>query len=166
MKDLGRRTGELQESKEDEDKFAELAETMREVYWSRQFPDDRKGLGEEVVELVDPPPADAARLLRFMCQLEERLHDKYYNYASIMHTAGSWHRGTVITILLKPARLSGLLDKLGNIPEVEKVEEQPLARDASASFPKKFGVLPMSSISPGKRIRVTLKETEMARKDS
>jgi len=145
---------------------AELTQAIREVYWSKQLPDDRKDLVEEAVELVVPPPANAAQLLRFMCQLEEKFHDNYDNYASIMRTVSSWNRGTVITILLEPNRLPNLLDKLGNMPEVEKVEEEPLARGASSSFPKKFGTLPWSSISPSKRIRVTLKETVMARHGS
>jgi len=94
-----------------------------------------------------------------MYELEEKLQD---NYAGIMHTVGSWDLGTVITIWLYPTRLSSLLDKLGNMPEVEKVDEEPLASGASSSFPEKFGVLPRPSIIPGKRLRITLKETGIA----
>ena len=47
--------------------------------------------------------------------------------------------------------------------EVGKVEEEPLAKDAFSGFPKKFGVLLRPNISPSKRIRVTLKETGVAR---
>ena len=140
-------------------KCAELNQYIRQIYWSKQLPEGSEGFVEESVELVVPPPADAAQLLRFICQLEERLHDKYDDYASIMHTVGSWDRGTVITILLKPDRLSSLQDKLGNMPEVEQVDEEPLASGASSSFPEKFGVLPRPSIIPSKRLRVTLKET-------
>jgi len=114
----------------------------------------------EAIELVVPPAANAARLLRFMCQLEERLSD---NHASIEHAAGSWDCGAVITILGGPTTLVNLLERLENMPEVEKVEEEPTAKGASYSFPKKFGGLPRSSIRPSKRIRVTLKESSMAR---
>ena len=142
---------------------AELTQAIREVYWSKQLPRDGDYLVEEAVELVVPPPAHAAQLLRFMCQLEERLHDRHDNYASIMHTVGSWDWGTAITLLLKPTRLSSLLDELGDMPEIGKVEEEPLASGASSSLPKKTGVLPRPSISPSKRFRVTLKEAGKAR---
>jgi len=144
---------------------AELVQTIREVYWNKQSPGDRKRLVEEAVELVVPPTANAARLLRFMCQLEENLRDKdedNRNYASIMHTVGSWDWGTVITLTLRPTRFSTLLDKLGNMPEVEKIEEEPPAGGDLSSLPNKFRVLPRSSINPSRRIRVTLKQTNMA----
>ena len=79
----------------------------------------------------------------------------------MVHTVASWNQDTVITILLKPNRLPNLLDKLGNMPEVEKVEEEPLAKDAFSSFPKQLRALPSSRISPSKRVHVTLKETSM-----
>jgi len=135
---------------------AELAQTIREAYRSKQLLEGGDGFVEEAVELVVHPPGKAAQLLRFMSRVEEALGDIY---ASIMYTVGSWDWGTVITIRLQPATFSSLLDKLGNMPEVEKLGEEPLARDAFSSFPKKFRVLPRSSISPSKRIRVTLKES-------
>ncbi len=143
----------------------ELTQAIREIYRGNQLSKDHGDFIEEAVELVVPPPANAARLLRFMCQLEEGLHDNYNNYASIIHTVGSWDRGTVITISLKPATFSSFLDKLGSMPNVEKVEEEPVARGAFSSFPKKFGILQRSRISPSKRVRITLKETSMARQE-
>jgi len=142
---------------------AELTQAVREVYWSKQSPEGREGFVNETVELVIPPPANATWLLRFMCQLEERLHG---NHASIMHTVGSWHLGTIITISLKPTALSGLLYQLGNMPEVQKVEEKGLARDVFSSFSKKFGILSRLSSRPSKRISITLKETSTARQES
>ena len=141
---------------------AGLTQAIREVYRSKHLPDDHKGFVEETIELIVPPPTNAALLLRFMCQLEKRLHDSY-NYVSIMHTVGSWDWGIVITILVWPTGLDSLLNELANMPEVEKVVEKPLARDAFSSFRKKFRVLPRLSISPSKRITVNLKETVMAR---
>lgn len=141
-------------------KCAELTQAIREVYWSKQSSEGGVGFVEETVELVIPPLTDAAQLLRFICQLEEVLDD---NYASIAHMIGSWEWGTVITVLLQSTTLSALLDKLGNMPELEKLEEEPVARGTSSSYPRKFGVLPRLSISPSKRIRVTLKETSMAK---
>ena len=141
----------------------ELAQAIRRVYQNRHSLKRRDGYVDEAVELVVPPPADAACLLRFMRHLEEIFHD---NFATIVRTVGSWCGPTVITTLLGPTTSPSLLVlKLANIPEVEKVEEEPVARGAFASFPKNAGVLPGLNISPSERIRVTLKETSMARRE-
>ena len=149
----------------------ELAQAIREVYQHRHslkrrsgyVLERRSGYVDEAVELVVPPPADAACLLRFMRHLEEIFHD---NFATIVRTVGSWCSPTVITTVLGPTTSPSLLVlKLANIPEVEKVEEEPVARGAFASFPKNVGVLPGLNISPSERIRVTLKETSMARRE-
>lgn len=134
----------------------EFAQAIRQIYRRKQSLENLEGRGEEAIELVVSPVANAARLLRFMCQLEEKLDDKH---ESILHTVGSWKRGTIITILLQPARLSVLLNKLGNMYDLEKVEEEPLESGGFSSFPAHFGVLPRLSISPSKRVRVTLKQT-------
>jgi DNA-binding NarL/FixJ family response regulator len=140
-------------------KSEELTQTIRQVYRNKHSLEEGPSLINEV-ELVIPPTADAARLLRFVCQLEETHKD---SHSGIRQIVGSWDRGTVITIQLFNNPLVNFLDRLGNMPEVEKVEEEPLARGAFSSSLKKFGVLPRSSISPSKRISVTLKETGMAR---
>jgi len=109
-----------------------------------------------VIELAVPPSTNATQLFRFMCQLDERLHSDY-NSTSIMHTVGSWDRGTVITISLSHGSLANVLDKIRGMSEVEKVEEEELARDAFSRSPMKFGSLPSLSISSSKRICLTLK---------
>ena len=126
---------------------AELADAIRQVFWSKHSPEE---FLEDAVELV-VAPANPAQILRFMCQLEKRIHN--YDYADIVHTAGSWNSGTVITILVQSERLSSVMDELGNMPEVEEVEEQPAARY------NKFCLLPRLGISPSKRVRVILQET-------
>ncbi len=131
----------------------ELAQAIRQVY------SDRPLVVKETVELVIPPPDNAAQLLRFMCQLGEILHD---NSASILWEAVSRDCDTVITILTQPATSSSLLIKLANMPEVDKVEE--LAGGAFSSLPKRFGFLPRLGISPSKRFSVTLEETGVAQK--
>jgi len=59
--------------------------------------------------------------------------------------------------LQKSVSLGNMLDELVNMPGKEKVEEEPLARQVFSSFPKKFGALLESSISPSKRICISLK---------
>lgn len=141
----------------------ELAQAIREVYQNRHSLERRSGYANEAVELVVPPPADAACLLGFMCHLEEIFHD---NFATIVRTVGTWSGPTVITIILGPTTSPSLLVlKLANIPEVEKVEEEPVTRGSFASFLKNVEVLPGLNISPSERIRVTLKETSLAKRE-
>ena len=130
----------------------ELAQAIRQVYSNRAL------VVKEVVELVIPPPDNAAQLLRFMGQLGEILHD----FASIVWAVFPRDCDTVITTQLQPAISSSLLIKLANMPEVDKVEE--LAGVAFSSLTKRFGFLLNSGISPSKRFSVTLEETGVAQK--
>jgi len=141
---------------------AELVQAIRQVYSNKHSSKERDGLVEEAVELVIPPPADAAQLLKFTCQLAEILHD---GLASIICTVGSWDRGTTITIRPNSTTHSDLAIALAQIAEVEKVEEEPLTRGMFSGLPKKFNFLPRLGINPSKRLRVTLKETSMARQE-
>lgn len=132
----------------------EFTQSVREVYRSKQSPKDRKVSVEEAVELVVPPPANAAQLLRFTCQMEEMLEDAY---ASISQMIGTWDLGTVITVSLGYNSLSDFLDKLNHMPDVEKVEEVPTAKHTLPDYRKKLRAVFEPRISPSKRIRVTLK---------
>jgi two-component system response regulator DevR len=129
----------------------ELVDTIREVYRNEHPPEGKGGLVEEEIELVIHPSTDAAQLMRFTNQVEKRLH------ASILQTVGSWDWGTAITILLKPDTSSNLLHKLGDIPDVEKVEAEPLTRDNLSGFLKKFITTPRSRTSTKERFMITLK---------
>jgi len=159
-KDLCRRT---KASRELSDSLVRKNEPERtEVYWRNQSLGQRGDPGEVEAELVIPRPNNADMLLRFMGKLEQTLH---YNYASIKRMVPSWDWSTVITILLWSPTLTNLLDKIGNMPDVEMVEEEPLGDGALSGFPRKFRLLPRSNISVSKRIRVTLKETDVARQE-
>lgn len=139
----------------------ELAQAIRQVNQLRDSQED--GDTPDVfaeVQLVIPPPASTAQIMRLMEQLEQILHN---NYASITHTVGLWDKGTAITILLQLDNLSAILDKLGNIPEVEKVEEETLARDA---FSRGLRMLVKSSVGPQKRILVRLKQGDLTGNNS
>ena len=100
----------------------------------------------ENIELVISPRSDANQLFRFMYKLNKLLHD---HRAIIISTIGSWNRGSVITVQLQPAEVSSLLIRLASMPEVERVEEQPLA---GGGFARKI----TPRICPSKRVSVTL----------
>ncbi len=132
----------------------EFAQAVRKVYLSKQSPEDRKVSVTETVELVVPPSTNAAHLLRFTCQMEEMLKD---TQASISQMIGTWDLGTVITVSLRQGSLSNVLDKLNHMPDVEKVEEVPIAKHTIPDDKKRLRAVFKPRISPSKRIRVTLK---------
>ena len=137
----------------------ELVQNIRQVYQNSHPPKEHVDFVDEVVELVVPPPVNATQLLRFISQLAEILHD---GFDSIICTVGSPDRGTVITIRSQGTASAGLLFQLANMPEVEKVGEEPLTSDTFSSLFKKVGFLPRLGINPSKKLCVTLQDTSMA----
>jgi len=153
-------------------KCQELAQAIRRVYHgelvidkrltstpqvvegeSEYLPIEGNGSGALVkeAELVIPPPADAAQLLRFIYQVEEALA------ATVVQQVGSWDKGTAITILLRRATpLADILDRLGKIPDVEGVTEKPAAKYKSFSLPKK--IIGKAETCPREELLVTLKQ--------
>lgn len=102
-------------------------------------------------ELVIPLPFDTARLLRFIFEVEEALD------AIIIQQVGAWDKGTAITILLhRAAPLVNILDRLGKMPDVESVREEPGVKYKSSSFPKKTIANPETH--PQKELLVILKQ--------
>ena len=115
---------------------------------------------EETVELVIAPPAESARLLKFLCQMEGVLGD--YSGA-IQQVAGSWRSGIVVTVSLQSITLGSLLDRLTGVPGIDAVGEEPLVEGNLPSLSSKFGILKGSGTSPSKRLHVVLKETGVAK---
>ncbi len=102
-------------------------------------------------ELIIPPPVDAARLLRFIYQVEEALQ------ATIVQQVGSWNKGTAIIILLRRVTpLVDILDGLEKMPDVKGVREKPGAKYESSIFAKKITARPENR--PKKELLVTLKQ--------
>lgn len=132
-------------------KSEELTQAIRTVYRNKHSLEEGRSLINEV-ELVIPPTADAARLLRFVCQLEETYKD---SHSGIRQMVGSWNQGIVITIQLFNNPLVNFLNRLRNIPDVEKVEDEPMTSTVFSSYSQKFRVLPRSKTSP--RVQITLK---------
>ena len=142
----------------------ELTQAIRSVYLSKskQPSENFKSFVEEAVELVIPPSpnVEAARLLRFLCQVEEILND---NYNSITRVVGSWDSGITVTLTLPAKMLGSILDKLAEMPNIKAVEEEPLIKEAVPRLLKEFGILQRTCTSPRKRIRITLKKSRMAK---
>lgn len=108
-------------------------------------------------ELVIPLPFDTVRLLRFIFEVEETLD------AIIMQQVGTWDKGTAITILLhRAAPLVNILDRLGKMPDVKSVREEPEAKYKSSSFFKKTIAKPETH--PQKELLVTLKQASTAKR--
>ncbi|GEM_PF-4874936 len=139
-------------------KTSELKKTRS--YWRNQAPRDYRVPGEEAVDIVIPPHDNAAMQFRFITQLQKILDD-YDSHGSIIRMVPSSCRGTVITVSIKLSKLTCLLDRLSDMPEVEKVEkienELP-GQSAVPVFPKRFEFFTRSAIQANKRVHVTLKE--------
>jgi len=139
-------------------KSVELVQTIRRVYRNNHPMEERRRSAEKV-ELVIPLPHSAARLSRFIDQVEKTLD------ASILQTVGSWDWGTAITLLLEAIPLADVLDKIRSMPDVEKVEdaikveEELPVKSGLSGLPRKLRTLPR----PKKRIRITLSQTGLVR---
>ncbi len=135
---------------------AELAQAIRQVY-SLGRHDDSSTLVEEI-ELAIPPPVNAHQLLEFVDQMQQKLQ------ADILQTVGSWDDGTAVTIQLqRPTPLVRVLDKLRDVPNVEKVKRLA-TRDRFSSFHKKFRTVLRSKIIPRKMtLMIALKQAGMTR---
>ena len=156
-------------------KRQELAQAIRKVYNGELVVDERftlqgveggseylpqgcdsSGTPVKEAELIILPPVDAVRLLRFNCRVEGALE------ATIVQQVGSWDKGTAITIRLR--RVTPLVDilyRLGKMPDVEDLREQPAAKRDSFSFSQKS--IAKLRLRPRKKFLVTLKPTSPAK---
>jgi len=137
----------------------ELIQVIRRIYRDKFPVKVREGLGEEFVELVIPPPTSNVQLLRFMWHLAEILSD---GFASIICTVGSWDSGTIITVRACLTTDSNFVMELVHMSEVEKVEEEPVTERIFPRLYKKIRFMSNLGISPGMRLRVTLRESRAA----
>ena len=109
----------------------------------------------EEVQMVIPPPVDASQLVRFVSRVEEMLQSR------MLQMVGSWKGDTAITIALpKPTPLANILNKLGEMPEVGTIGEEPLTGEADSSLFKKVAAMPRLTTRLRKTIFVTLKNGE------
>ena len=165
MKEVGKKTSALLELADSLDildpaDFRDQVGTKNErknseLCWRSRLPVKPSGFDAESFELVVLPRGDAARLLRFMGQLDGMLRDDD-TYGDILRTAHTWEGGAVITIQMQPTKFSNLVLKMALIPEVDKVAEEPPATGAGPSFLQRFGSLLMSAINASRKICITL----------
>ena len=107
----------------------------------------------EEVQLVIPPPVEANQLMRFASQVEEILESR------VLQVVGSWQEGTAITIILaKATPLADILNKLGEVSEIETIGETPLTGETSPKLIKKAKAIPRLKNRVRKTIFVTLEK--------
>jgi len=107
----------------------------------------------EEVQLVIPPPVDANQLMRFTGRVEEIL------WSRVLQVVGSWQEGTIMTIILNKAMLlADILNKLGEMPEIEAVGEKPLTGETSPKLLKDAAAIPRLKNRIRKTIFVTFEE--------
>ena len=160
MKDPISRTSRLQLLSDSPKKEDEMEKSK--IRWINQSSGGRVHLGEEVVELVIPASASISEAFRFARQLDEKLqqNDSYGRLVIVQPQS----RGTVFGIRIQSLVLNKLLDKLSNIPEVEKIEGHTNERSALYDYPKSFEVLLRKGRSP-LMVLQNLKETDMDRQE-
>jgi len=106
----------------------------------------------EEVQMVIPPPVDANQLIKFVSRVEEMLQSR------MLQMVGSWKGDTAITIVLpKPTPLANILNKLGEMSEVETIGEEPLTGEADSSLFKKVATMPRLKTKIRETIFITLK---------
>ena len=115
-------------------------------------------------ELVMPLSTDIGRLFKFMVNVEEKLSD-FGGQATILSHRRSPNPGFITTIEIRGAQLSDITNKLANMSEVEKVEEEPLAIANLPSSSSKPGGPLTSTTTHIKRIYLSLKETDTTRQE-
>ena len=115
--------------------------------------EEGSGIMVEEIQLVLPPPVEANQLMRFAGRVEGALQSR------VLQVVGSWQEGTVITIILtKAISLADILNKFGNMSEVEAIGEKPLTGEISPKLLKKAEAIPRLKNRTRKTIFVTLEK--------
>ncbi len=103
------------------------------------------------VQLVLDAPADAARLMALISQVEEALN------STVHRLVGSWKGSTAITFpMAAPTSLSAVVEKLQGIPEIHRVVEIPSTGRVDRSLIRKTATLPKPPSECSKTVYVEL----------
>ena len=116
-------------SQDDTTSNIKIKKANRELYWRNQSPAKPMSTGNESFEIAIISCGATFPMLRFMGQLDGMLNDTD-SYGDILRTAYTSNRGTVITIQIQPSKLGNLMNKIAAMPEVAKVEKEPVATSA------------------------------------
>ena len=138
----------------------ELTQVIRQVDWNIHSQKAHSSFFEESFEIVISPSSNSTGLKRLLYRLEEisRNND---NFARIMKTVGSRKRGVVITIITRWGTTYNLLERIGNMPEVEALEELATI-SVFSRLGRRFGFHPKSRGGSNVRARIIMKEKSMA----
>jgi len=106
---------------------------------------------EKEVEIIIPlsPKVATAKSFRLMHELEKIVAE---NHGRIIRVVGSCNKGTVVTVILEPAKLDNLINKLANLANVNLLEEPQPVKSTAGSKINKFN----SPMGPSKKICLTL----------
>ena len=108
----------------------------------------------EEIQIVILPPVDATQLIRFAGRAEEIL------WSRVLQVVGSWQEGTVMTILLdKAMSQADILNKLGEMPEIEALGEKPPNGDGIPNLLKKAEATPILKNRTRKTVFVTFERS-------
>ncbi|MFC2069930.1 hypothetical protein ACFLTB_01995 [Chloroflexota bacterium] len=115
-------------------------------------------------ELVMPLSTDTGMLFKFMVNAEKKLSD-FDGQAIILSHRRSPNPGITTTVEVKGSGLSNIKNKLTDMSEVEKVEEEPLVIANPPSFSSKPEDPLTSALNHIKRIYLSLKQTDTIRQE-
>jgi DNA-binding NarL/FixJ family response regulator len=109
----------------------DLVESVRQVYWNMQSPDEDDPLAEEVELLISH--ADDAQLIRFIGGAQS------FFDANLVKAIEPRTSGTTITLMVRTSVATSLIDNLSSIPTVERV--QPVSEGRTPGHLDRPGIL-------------------------
>ncbi|MFC1874080.1 response regulator transcription factor [Chloroflexota bacterium] len=128
-------------------------ESIREKSSDSIDQESTDGLTEEI-QIIIPPPIEANQLMKFTNYAEDILQ------ARVLQVVGSWHEGTAVTMLMNNATpLEDILNKMAEIPCLEKASEEALCSEANPNLFKKALAVPRLNNRSRKAIFITLEKT-------
>jgi DNA-binding NarL/FixJ family response regulator len=106
---------------------------------------------EKEVEIIIPlsSKVDTAKLFRLMHELEKIVDE---NHGRIIRVVGNCNKGTVVTVILEPAKLDNVINRLSNLANVNLLEEPQPVKSTVGSKVNRFN----SPMESSKKICLTL----------